>query len=303
MLIQDGQASFSEEIRRTLTLGEVIRASGLTERQIRNIARKGLIPIVRGTVSTAQFTFKELLVLRRISQWVLNRISMGSVLSQLADIRDRIPPDQSLESMKIFQIGSYLVIKEGECLWNVSTGQTFLNFEDPPPAETDNIIQFKRSTSLSDGLDCDDEQLQLMMSNDQLSSDDWFQLGIEFESLDEPFRARSAYTRSIALDEKNADAYMNLGRLLQLEDKLRQAKKLYEKVLMLFPDSELANYNLGTIYDTLDAVELAMKYYQLAPNVAMAHHNLARLYRVLGNEVQAVRHLIRSRELEVEEGK
>ena len=55
--------------------------------------------------------------------------------------------------------------------------------------------------------------------------------------------------------------------------------------------SELANYNLGTIYDELDESGQAATFYAKAPGVPDAHYNLARIKELQGDELSARRHL------------
>ena len=68
------------------------------------------------------------------------------------------------------------------------------------------------------------------------------------------------------------------------------AKQAYERGLSLNPRHELANYNLGTIFDELDETSIASSYYERAPNVPDAHYNLARLKELAGDQVSAKRH-------------
>ena len=281
------------------------RISGLTERQIQNVARRGLIsPLKKEHNRSLQLSFQDILVLRKIGQWISAHCSFQSILAQLCDIVAYCQPTQSLSALNVTTIGPYLVIKERGFYQHITSGQTFLNFDVDYDNELSSVLHFPVKSEppsiFATDITLPEVDLERILSQDELTSDDWFNLGIQFESLNEIVRARSAYRNAIGLDQNNVDAYINLGRLLQLDDKYRDAKKLYEKVLHLRPENELANYNLGTLFDMLDEFELAVRYYQRAPNMAMAHHNLARIYEQLGNDVKAARHLTLKHELEQE---
>ncbi|MXZ43475.1 MAG: tetratricopeptide repeat protein [Gammaproteobacteria bacterium] len=281
------------------------RICGLTERQIHSVARRGLIsPLTTVRDASDCLTFQDILILRKIGQLISKYCSLSSVLSQLGDIVAIQKSDQPLSALSVTTIGPYLVVRIDGVYQHVTSRQTFFNFDVDNDREHSNVLQFpfKSDTPPTHSLTAtlSDAELERILDSDELTSDDWFNLGIQFESLNEIVRARSAYRNAIGLDEDNIDAYINLGRLLQLDDKFRDAKKLYEKVLQLRPENELANYNLGTLFDMLDEFDLAVRYYLRAPNMAMAHHNLARIYDHLGNDVKAARHLSIKHDLEHE---
>lgn len=281
------------------------RISGLTGRQIQNVARHGLInPFRKDHNKQLHLSFQDILVLRRIGQLISSHCSLPAIITQLCDVVTSFKSKPSLSALDVTTIGPYLVIKTDGLYQHITSGQTFFNFDVECENKHSNVLQFPlNSNSLptqSFAATLQDSDLDRILASDELTSDDWFNFGIQFESFNEITRARNAYRNAIGLDDNNIDAYINLGRLLQLDDKYRDAKKLYEKVLQLYPENELANYNLGTLFDMLDEFELAVRYYQRAPNLAMAHDNLARIYEQLGNEVKAARHTSRKRELEQE---
>jgi tetratricopeptide (TPR) repeat protein len=82
-----------------------------------------------------------------------------------------------------------------------------------------------------------------------------------------------------------------LGRLYQLDGQLKYAKRHYQLALKARPEHQLANYNMGTIFDELDELERASDFYQKAPEVPDAHYNLARILELDGDEISAQRHL------------
>ena len=130
----------------------------------------------------------------------------------------------------------------------------------------------------------------------QLSSDDWYNLALDLEEAD-PDKAPPAYRQALAINPQNTDAQVNLGRLCQLQGNLKQARRHYKLALGHAPEHQLANYNMGTIYDELDEFETARDYYVRAKDIPDAHYNLARLFEVQGDELAALRHMKEYRRL------
>ena len=284
------------------TVAEVERFTGLSAKQIREVARLNLISSSQSDRFSDTYLFQDVVTLRNIGKWISYNLPFVSILQQLVDIRTHFGYDVPLSSLNIQPIGDTLTIQENDRIWHVSSGQSFLNFEQPRDRDAAEIQQLPvarvRHSLRETGVTLDLNMIEDCLQNNLLSSDDWFNVGVHLESLKEFKHAQKAYQKAIQSDDSNFDAYINLGRLLQLDDKFREAKKLYEKVLEVCPNSELASYNLGTIFDTLDEFELAVKYYKQAPNVAMAHHNLSRIYEQEGYELKAIYHLVKSRDLE-----
>ena len=135
-----------------------------------------------------------------------------------------------------------------------------------------------------------------MLAAGQLSSDDWYNLALDLEEAD-PDKAPPAYRQALALNPQNTDAQVNLGRLCQLQGNLKQARRHYKLALGHAPEHQLANYNMGTIYDELDEFETARDYYVRAKDIPDAHYNLARLFEVKGDELAALRHMKEYRRL------
>ena len=101
----------------------------------------------------------------------------------------------------------------------------------------------------------------------------------------------------INLDPENADAHVNLGRLCQLRGDLKSAKRHYQRALETTSSHQLAYYNMGTVFDELDEIDLAVKFYRKALSVADAHYNLARIHEIRGDRLSSLRHLRQYRRL------
>ena len=262
--------------------------TSLTPNQIRHIVRKGLITPQRNARGAFRFSFQDIVVLRRIGILLTESSSMSKVLKHMRALKTRLGPEQVLSGVNLRTVGSHIVVQERNAIWVADDGQVLLNFESEPTDSHGVIEEFRPRNMLRDAIHADESVL---------TSDEWFLIGVELEKVDTE-QAIQAYGHAIRIDEENTDAYINLGRLLQLDDKLEDAKLLYERALEIEPENELANFNLGTIFDTLHELDKAIRYYLRADKMESAHHNLSRIFELTGDELAARRHLNRARELQ-----
>ncbi len=200
----------------------------------------------------------------------------------LLKLQSELSQVKSLAAVRIFADGNNVVVREDNGVWDAETGQGQLDFTVRELA--DNVATLAQ------------RNLIVLRESDGLDSDEWYNLGLDLEEVD-PDRAPDAYSRAIELNPKNADAHVNLGRLMQLKGNLKFAKRHYELALVAVSNHQLAFYNLGTVYDELDDMEKAAEYYRRAPGVPDAHFNLSRIYQMQGDEVSALRHMRHYREL------
>lgn len=276
------------------TTREVADLIGLTPDQVRHYVRRRLVQPARGVRAEFRFSFQDVVLLRtakgllsaRVTPRKANRVllNLQQGLIQANPSAQGEEQQRSLAAMRIVADGDSVVICDQQQLWNAESGQGHLNF-DAAPSEPGSAI-----TRLSE------RNLIVAKDPDELNSDEWYNLGLDLEEV-EPKRAPDAYRRAIALDPKNADALVNLGRLYQIKSDLKNAKRYYELALSSVSSHQLAAYNLGTVFDELNEMERAAHYYERAPAVPDAHYNMARISELQGDEVSALRHMRRYRQM------
>jgi len=255
---------------------------GLSPSQVRHYAHRGLLRPDRGKRGEYRFTFQDVVLLRTAKGLLDARVSARRAYKVLLKLKRELETVRSLTAVRILADGDNVVVRDENVLWNAETGQGHLDFTVQALAGHVAALT-ERPLTAADALD-------------ELDSDDWYNLGLDLEEAD-PERAPEAYQRAIALDETNADAYVNLGRLYQLRGQMKQAKKLYQSALSHIPEHPLALYNMGTLFDELDELDTAIDYYRRALVVPDAHYNLARIFEVKGDELASLRHLRRYRQL------
>jgi len=140
------------------------------------------------------------------------------------------------------------------------------------------------------------------------------QLQLDFRAArrrtDKPRPARpkpsKAYELALRGDPRNADAQVNLGRLLYEQNEVVEAIEHYRKALGLKRNHATAAFNLGIALEDLGETNDAIVAYRRAvesdPYFPEAHYNLAQLYQKTGQPVAARRHLKSYRELSSKKG-
>ncbi|HEX7035164.1 MAG TPA: tetratricopeptide repeat protein [Pseudomonadales bacterium] len=261
------------------TTSEVSELIGLKPAQVRHFVRRALLSPERGERGEYRFDFRDVVLLRTAKNLLESRVSPRRALRALLKARSGLA-DRELASVRIFAAGDSVLIREHDRLWEAETGQTQFDFERKAPQVARLAVP----------------KADVVREIDALDSDGWYNLGLDLEDANSP-RAMDAYAKALELNPRNADAHVNLGRLLQLKGDIKRAKRHYERALDLVPDHQLALYNLGTVFDELNELESAANYYLRAPGVADAHYNLARIFEMLGDEVAARRHFRNYRRL------
>lgn len=255
---------------------EVSELVGLKPAQVRHYVRRELIDPERTQRGDYRFAFQDVVLLRTAKGLLDANVSARKAYRILLKLQSELSHVDSLASVRIFADGSSVVVRDDNQVWDAETGQVQLDFS---VAELAGNV-----ASLAN------RHLSLAREAGALDSDEWYNLGLDLEEVD-PERAPEAYQRAIELNPKNADAHVNLGRLLQLKGNLRQAKRHYERALKAVSNHQLALYNLGTVFDELDQMEQAAEYYRRAPGVPDAHFNLARIAELNGDELNAQRYM------------
>lgn len=265
---------------RGYTTREVAELTGLSVDQVRHYIRRGLIAPRRGERDEYRFEFPDVVLLRTARALRDASVSPRRTMRALTRLKTELGEAESLASLRILESGGEVVVRHNDALWDASSGQGHFNFSVGELAGQ--VARLDRQ--------------QPVVPPDELDSDDFYNLGVDLEDVD-PLGAEQAYRQSLSLDPDNVDAYVNLGRLLQCDGQFKAAAEQYAAALARRPAHQLALYNLGTLYDEREDMESAMACYQQADDVADAHYNLCRIFEIRGDQVAALRHLRRYRQL------
>jgi len=258
------------------TTREVSDLIGLKPQQVRHYVRRSLLDPSRGSRGEFRFNFQDVVLLRTAKGLLEAKVSSRRTFRLLLKLQEELAAVKSLAAVRVFADGNTVVVREDNAQWEVESGQVQMEFD--VQELLDNVANLAN------------RNLIIAKEVGAYDSDEWYNLGLDLEEV-EPDRAPEAYARAIELNPRNADAHVNLGRLMQLRGNLKQAKRHYEEALEVVPSHQLALYNLGTVFDELNEMDAAADYYSRAPAVPDAHYNLSRISELRGDELAARRHM------------
>ena len=250
---------------------------GLSESRIRDYVRRNLLTPQRNLNAHFRFSFQDVVFLRAAKGLTDAAISVRHSNRTLTKLRADLNQLASLSAVRIYANGSVVEVQDDDKAWEVESGQLTMNFSLQELAA--NVAEMAKNAAGGETKALAD-----------LDSDEWYNLGLDLEEVD-PLQAPDAYREALRLDPFNADAHVNLGRLYQLSGDLRSATRHYQLALASRPEHQLANYNLGTIFDEQNDCDRAEVYYRKANSVPDAHYNLARIRELEGDEINARRHM------------
>jgi len=255
---------------------EVAELLELPQEVIRDIARGVLDPDKRYR-GRYRFSFQDIVVLRTAKELLNAGIRRSRINRSLLSLQRRLPTTRPLTSLRITGAGGDVVIQEQDQMYNPESGQFHFNFSVADLAGS--VAPLARRAA-------EDAEA----SDEQLTSDDWFDLGVDLEAVS-PDDAPAAYIRALELDPEHSDAHVNLGRLLQEAGEYTTAETHYRQALTAEPDNILAAFNLGTLLEDMGRIHDAIEAYKKAASFADAHYNLSRLYELVGEHAEALKHL------------
>ncbi|MBL4681343.1 MAG: tetratricopeptide repeat protein [Pseudomonadales bacterium] len=254
---------------------EVSELIDLPETVIRDIAR-GVLDPDRSPNHHFRFSFQDIVVLRTAKELLNSGIQRSKINRSLLELQRKLPSNRPLTALRISGDGGAVVLRDNVSVYNPESGQIHFDFAISELAGT--VAPLARKAAQEAG------------NSDQLSSDDWFDLGVDLEAVS-PEDAPAAYKRALELDPDHADARVNLGRLLQEAGAFEAAEAQYQQALSSEPDNMLAAFNLGTLLEDAGRIHDAISAYKNAAAFADAHYNLSRLYELVGQHTEALKHL------------
>jgi len=286
--------------------GDLARLLGVTPARLR-----GLVRALPDGGARERFSFQDLLLLRTARDLATSNVPSRRIRAALLRLRGQLSEDKPLTGVAIAAEGDHVVAREGGTRWQPDSGQVLMDFGRsgslalvprpvPDAPEAPALPESWGGPPVPRAQVPDPVDVEELGDGGELSADEWYDLGCELEEPD-PRRALGAYRQALALDERHADAHVNLGRLLQERGDPSGAERHYRAALQVRPQDATAAYNLGTALEDQRRWQEAIAAYSeaisLHPGYADAHYNLARLYERTGEKTAALRHLMTARQI------
>lgn len=271
---------------------DVAKLLGLSEARVRSFVRAGLLQPRRGPRGEARLSFQDIVLLRTARGLLDARIPTRKLRLALERLRDRLPRGRSLAGLNIAAAGDEVVVREGDTLWNAASGQAVFDFDFG--FEVNDLA--RRVAPLTRRA-----AREARSRPDQVTADDWYEMGCDLEAAAHADEARDTYRRALELEPAHADAHINLGRLLHDAGEIEAASAHYRLALAARPEDRTARFNLAVAFEDRGALEEAARLYRevvrLHPDHADAHYNLAGVLERLHDATGALRHLSAYRRL------
>lgn len=267
------------------TTREVARMLGLSEPRIRSFVRAGFLTPGRGSGRGYRFSFEDLVILRAAQGLLEAGVAPERVKRSLARLARQLPDGRPLGSVRITAHGDQVAVTEGDDAWEPESGQRLFDFTVAELEQKSDRLAHRTVGTASE-------------EDRQLRADDWYAAGVELEEDGEPEEAERAYRHALDLSPTQADAHLNLGRILHERGRLDLAESHYRQALDAESDESdeetaaTAAFNLGVVLQDQDRPEDAVAAYrravELEPAMADAYFNLAGLYEQLGEQAVAI---------------
>ncbi|MCZ6503508.1 MAG: MerR family transcriptional regulator, partial [Gammaproteobacteria bacterium] len=157
----------------------------LPQETIREIARSGILDPDRTPGQHYRFSFQDIIILRTAKELLDAGVGKSRINKTLFQLKIQLPSNRALSSLRISGDAGDVVIREDDRVYNPESGQIHFEFTVADLAGT--VAPLARQAA-------EDAE-----ASTQLSSDDWFDLGIDLEAVS-PEDAPAAYLRALELD-------------------------------------------------------------------------------------------------------
>lgn len=269
------------------TTGEIERLLGLSAARIRALVDDGLLDPAVDLEGEPRFAFQDLVLLRAAKGLYEAEIPPRRIRSALRSLQEQLPSDKPVTGVRISAVGSDVVVRDDDAVWNPESGQALFDFTVNDLAE--------QSAPLTQRVAADAETRA-----EGLSAQEWYELGSELEVSD-ALAARRAYRKVLELEPGHLDAHLDLGRSLHENGELSAAQKHYRAALKIDPEDITAVFNLGVALHDLGRLRGAIQQYERTLELDSEHadalFNAAQIHEELGDKAGAVRYLKRYRAL------
>src|SRR5439155_1573228 len=91
--------------------------------------RAGLLAPERGPRGELLFTFQDMVLLQTAKGLLSAHIAPRKIRGALQRLKEQLPSDRPLTGLRIAADGDSILVRDGERVWNVESGQVLFDFE------------------------------------------------------------------------------------------------------------------------------------------------------------------------------
>ncbi|MEO8807298.1 MAG: tetratricopeptide repeat protein [Burkholderiaceae bacterium] len=262
------------------TLRSIEQMLGLGRSVIAAMISAGFVSPSRGVRNEYRFTFQDVVLLRTAHHLRSANIPPRRVLTSLQKLRANLPAEIPLTGLRIRAVGKDVAVRNADAQWEAANGQLLMDFEVASAAGAVSFLEHAPAALAAPAVA-------------MRTADDCF---VEAEKLELTDRqaAEAAYREALTMAPDHSRAALNLGALLCDAGRFAEAVALYDLAIESDKTDALLFFNRAIALEDLHRDQEALKSYerclQLAPELADAHYNAARIHERLGHAQSAVRH-------------
>ena len=266
---------------------EVADIAGLPEQRVRRWASQGIVTPKKDLWGRYRYTFQDLALLRTAAKLFDAGLTPNRVTRALRLIREQLPAGRPLSAVRIYVMGTKVIVKDHLASWEPESRQGMLDFDVQKLSKQVAPKITKKSPPEPEHRTDTAEEL--------------YESGLDLELTGRIDEARDAYEAALKRNPGLVGARINLGRLLHAANQLAEAESHYRSALKHDPGNALAAFNLGVALEDQGKQEAAAEAYRqtlvIDNDYADAHFNLSRLLETQGDNRGALRHLSRFKRL------
>jgi len=270
---------------KAFTTGQIARILKVRPSWVRAQAARILVAPDRTQRGHYRYSFQDVVLLRAARRLCGPQLGTRRIAEILNELSQTLPADRSLSSVALRRVGSLILARDSQALWEPETGQTLFDFDAGQRGDVAALPVPLRNYNV----------------RESATAADWFELALEYENGDSIEAAEHAYRRACECDPDHVNSHINLGRLRHAADALEEAEALYREALRTDARHPIALFNLGVVLEDRGDDAAAIECYKAAieadPEIPEAHYNIARLYVRCSAETDAIRHYARYKAL------
>jgi tetratricopeptide (TPR) repeat protein len=216
-----------------------------------------------------RFAFDDLLMMRMAKELLPGRSRLGRVQRYFDKARNLLERERPLTALKFHNEDGRIVIRDGDSLFEIDSGQMLLRFAPKAAGKIDDRLAAVRARTRF-------EEIKRVAESDSS-------------------RAMALCQELLRCEPANFELLLQMAALQERQGDLNEALRHLQGAAAILPERIEVHLKLGLLYRRMGSLEEATASFTRAlgcdPASLEAHRNLAELYERMGRKRDALRHL------------